>query len=149
MSKLILLVGLPASGKTTYAEKLKNENTIVLSSDAIRKELFCDEQNQSNNALVFDTLYKRAREFLANGKNVVIDSTNINRFERRRVLDNFEDFSVEKIAIEIVAKKSLCVERDLKRNRTVGEDIIESFYLTYEKPTLSEGFDKIEIINNN
>lgn len=37
---LILLCGIPGSGKTTYAEKMGNSYTYHMSSDAIRKELY-------------------------------------------------------------------------------------------------------------
>ena len=63
MNKLIVLVGLPASGKSTYANTLAEiPNTIVLSSDKLRKELLGDESCQTNNQLVFDTLYRRAKQ---------------------------------------------------------------------------------------
>ena len=90
MNTLTLLVGLPASGKSTYAiERLANDSTIILSSDELIKELFCDENCQENNGLVFKTLYKREKEYLQNVKNVVIDATNINLKERRSDLSQF------------------------------------------------------------
>lgn len=52
-----MLVGLPASGKSTYAKKLsKKENAIILSSDELRKELFGNINNQNHNAEVFKEL---------------------------------------------------------------------------------------------
>ena len=53
--KLIILCGIPGSGKTTYAKKYieNNANTIHLSSDAIRKELYGDESVQGNPGEVF------------------------------------------------------------------------------------------------
>ena len=63
--RLTLMVGLPASGKSTYARILGNsDNTTVLSSDILRKELLGSEADQSNNDLIFKTLYERARELL-------------------------------------------------------------------------------------
>jgi predicted kinase len=75
MSKLIVLMGLPGSGKSTYANQF--DHSVVLSSDAIRKELFNDVQYQGKNELVFDTLYRRAKEYLERGYDVVIDSTHL------------------------------------------------------------------------
>lgn len=42
MVEFIMLVGLPGSGKSTYAEKLKEKGYIIHSSDAIREELTGD-----------------------------------------------------------------------------------------------------------
>ena len=42
MTEFIMLVGLPASGKSTYAEKLKEKEYHIHSSDSIREELTGD-----------------------------------------------------------------------------------------------------------
>ena len=71
--KLIILVGIPGSGKTTYANNymVLNSNTIHLSSDAIRKELYGDENIQGDPAEVFSLMQKRAVEALNDGYNVI------------------------------------------------------------------------------
>ena len=73
----IMCVGIPGTGKSTWLENNKEElNFIIHSSDAIREELG-DVNDQSKNELVFNTLHKRIKEDLLNGKNV--------RSEERRV----------------------------------------------------------------
>ena len=62
---LILLVGVPGSGKTTYAEKYVEEhpNTIHISSDRIRAELWGSEATQGDNNEVFSLMeYKTNRK---------------------------------------------------------------------------------------
>ena len=58
---LILLVGIPGSGKTTYAEKYIEEHndTIHLSSDKIREELWRNEATQGDNNEVFSLMQSR------------------------------------------------------------------------------------------
>ena len=70
---LILLVGIPGSGKTTYAEKYLEvfNNTIHLSSDKIRAELWGSETTQGDNNEVFSLMQSRAIEALNNGQNVL------------------------------------------------------------------------------
>ena len=84
MTKLILLVGVPGSGKTTYAKRLVREtpNTTHVSSDAIRKELYGDESVQQNPRIVFEVMHKRTIEFLKAGANVVFDATNLTKRDR-------------------------------------------------------------------
>ena len=146
MQVLTILVGLPASGKSTYAQQHNNSNTVVLSSDEIRKELLHNEQDQSNNSFIFGQLYSRARAQLDIGNNVIIDATNINVFERARVLQNFRNYNVHKVAIFFDTPIEECIERDKKRERTVGADVIEYYYNKFQKPTKTEGFDEIIII---
>ncbi len=148
MQTLTVMVGLPASGKSTYAQQLVDENTVVLSSDLIRKELFGFEENQTGNTIVFKTLYSRARELFKNGKNVIIDATNVSIFDRKRVLENFTDLSIYRQAIVIETSIDKCVERDKARTRTVGKDVIKKYANKYQKPTYSEGFDKIIFVKN-
>ena len=53
-----MMVGLPGSGKSTYAEKLSKERSaIICSSDKVREDLYGDENSQSNNDEVFKLLY--------------------------------------------------------------------------------------------
>ena len=134
MNTLVLMVGLPASGKSTYAKSFESGNTIVLSSDEYRKRLLGDERCQYNNDLVFKTLYKDARELLQNGKNVVIDATNINMKARRRVLANFADLKILRQAVVMATPYLLCVRNDEHRERTVGEEVIRKFLFRFEIP---------------
>lgn len=83
----VMMVGLPASGKSTYAKELAEEmKAVICSSDAIRKELYDDENSQNNNEEVFKLLHSRIKECLREGKNVIYDATNINSKRRRAFL---------------------------------------------------------------
>ncbi len=140
---LTLLVGVPGSGKTTWANNNHKENEVVLSSDLIRKELFNDETNQENNKLVFTTLYKRARNLIKQGKSVIIDATNVTIKDRARALNNFANFNVIKVAIVFKTATDICKFRDKNRTRTVGEEVIDKFTEKFINPTKEEGFDEI------
>lgn len=145
MNKLIFLIGLPGSGKTTYA---KNNLTgcKILSSDDIRKELLGDENCQLDNKLIFSTLYERAKIYLQNGCDVVIDATNVKFGERQKALNEFKTFSIKRIAIVMNTKIEECIKRDKNRERTVGESVIYKFKKIFSKPTKKEGFDEIVYI---
>lgn len=68
----IMMVGLPYSGKSYYAEKLSKEyGAVVYSSDAIRAEILGDVQDQNNNGKVFEVLHRRVYDDLSNGKSVI------------------------------------------------------------------------------
>ena len=55
MSKLFVMVGLPASGKSYEAKEIaKMELAYVVSSDAIRAELWGSEEVQGDNSFIFD-----------------------------------------------------------------------------------------------
>jgi predicted kinase len=76
--KFIMMCGLPASSKSTFAQELaKVENAIVLSSDQMRLELYGDETDQEHNGEIFNEIYRRAIRHLKNQKSIIIDATNI------------------------------------------------------------------------
>ena len=145
---LTLLCGLPASGKSTYAQSRANENTIVLSSDKLRLELLGDECCQTNNELVFNTLHKRAKEYLLNGKNVIIDACNINRKDRHRTLVPFQGMDIYRECLVVPTLPEICLKNDMARSRSVGKEVINKFLYRFEIPMEFEGFDHIEFALN-
>ena len=144
---LIILCGIPGSGKSTYAKNYieQNCNTVHLSSDAIRKELYGDEDIQGNPGEVFALMQKRAVETLNNGHNVLYDATNITRKDRSGIIGVCPQFA--KIECHIIwAPIEECIERDAKRERTVGKEVIDKMLKRFQAVYYDEGIDEIQIV---
>lgn len=144
---LVICVGLPGSGKTTYAKKYirDHDNTIHLSSDLIRKELWGDEAIQGDNHEVFSLMQNRAIDALNNGQNVVYDATNITRQDRAYIISRCPKFV--KIECHIIwAPVEMCIERDEARERTVDKDVIDRMVKRFHPPYYDEGIDEISVI---
>lgn len=95
--RLIVMVGLSASGKSSYAKELEKENptnTIVISSDAIREEICGSVEDQSKNGEVFRIFHERIRRNLENKKDVIADATNITMKSRRAILNRVNGLDV-------------------------------------------------------
>lgn len=151
LGNLYVLTGLPASCKSTFSKHLiEQENTVVLSSDEIREELFNDVNNQNNNSQVFEVMNKRAQEFLNNGINVVMDATNINRKRRIHLIQNVLRAD-KKIAYYMSVRFETACSRDHNRGldggRTVGKEVIDRMYKTLEIPTILEGWDEVVFVH--
>lgn len=147
MPKFIMLCGLPASGKTTYAEELQSriKNSVVFSSDAIRKELYGDENIQGDANEVFNLMNNRVVQSLNNGYTVIYDATNITRKSRAAIISMCPKFV--KIECHIIwTPIQHCIMRDKDRKRTVGEKVIDRMVRRFQAPFYDEGFDEIEII---
>lgn len=152
MAKLIMLIGVPGSGKTTFARKMSSElGYKIISSDVIRQTFPGIEENK-----VFPTVYKMCIEELKNNRNVILDATNITPKVRKRAWDALDSYEVkyEKVAYYFDTPQDICVSRVEKRNLDKNElylpvDVIVSYYQNIVKPTCDEGFSEIVIIKNN
>ena len=144
LPKLIIMVGLPGSGKSTRAKELAalEKSCEILSSDAIRKELSGSEQDQTQNDEVFRLLYQRVNEFLSEGKSVIIDATNTTLKSRRRILSECKIPCYKEIQL-VMTPIEECISRDVSRERSVGEEVIYKFERSFQCPQYFEGFDAI------
>lgn len=84
MNELIMLVGLPASGKSTWAKEYSETHPdyIVHSSDKLREEMYGDNYDDADNSKVFEELHRRILEDLKM-HSVIYDATNL--VKKRRV----------------------------------------------------------------
>jgi predicted kinase len=141
-----MLVGLPASGKSSYAKELsQSEDATIFSSDELRKELYGDVNHQDNNGEVFVELYKRAKEQLKNGQSAILDATNINSKRRIATLKEFKQYECE--VYYFSTEFDECVIRDFSRDRKVGNNVLDRMYKNLTLPTYAEGWNKIHIVS--
>lgn len=149
MNKFIMMVGLPASGKSTYAQYIsKTENAVIHSSDSLREELFEDVNENSRNDELFKELHSRIKKDLSEGLNVIYDATNISYKRRKAFLDELKKIDCEKICYLMATPYEKCLEQNQKRDRIVPEHIIKRMYLNFDVPAGFEGWDHIHIIYN-
>ena len=146
MTKLFMMIGLPASGKSTLAEQIaKSEDAEIVSSDNIRKELYGDENIQGDNNKVFRILQERIINGLKNNKNMIYDATNINYKRRMAFLQKIRKLKIEKIAIMVATPYEQCLIRNSQRERQVPEEVIKRMYFNFYVPQYFEGWDDIQI----
>lgn len=145
MSELIMLVGLPASGKSTYAEYLKEKGYHIHSSDKIRKELTGDVNSQDKNTDVFSELHKRIKNDLQNGISCLYDATNMSMKRRKTFLDEIKKYDCQKTCILFIVPVEVCKERNLKRERKVPDSVFDKMLKQFQCPYYYEGWDDIKI----
>ena len=158
MTTFYMLVGLPGSGKSSLADEIKKEaentgkHVEWVSSDNIRKDFYGSEEIQGDSKRVFEEMYKRTKDALKEGYDVIYDACNNNRKKRKALLNrlcterDLRGLDVEKICLICATPYETCVQRDRQRKRTVEESVIkDKFYLYWNTPHYFEGWDKIDI----
>lgn len=142
----IMLVGLPASGKSTYAQELAKEyNSTVFSSDALRAELWGDESIQGDNTKLFTELHRRIKDCLREGNSATYDATNINYKQRMAFLAELKNIPCFKRCIVMATPYEECLKRNAQRERKVPVHVIERMYRQFDIPWYHEGWDDIEV----
>ncbi|MGD1416518.1 AAA family ATPase [Bacillus stercoris] len=149
--RFLLLCGLPASGKSTFAKELieredgtKRDDVKYLSSDAIREELYGDESIQTDPSKVFELMRTRTLDALKAGKHVIYDATNISRKRRKGLLQQLPK-GIHKTAVYMATNYSTCVDLNIHRDRTVPLEAVDRMYKNLQIPIYSEGWDNIVI----
>lgn len=148
MVKFNMMIGIPGSGKTRYAKtNLLNENTVYLSSDNIRVDMFGFE-DQTHNTEVFDIMKKETLIALQNGFDVVYDATNLNKKRRGDIIKRAKICDAEINAYLCCTPINIILQRNITRcERQIPWDKLIQMIQSVESPMYYEGFDNIYLID--
>lgn len=142
--RIVVLVGLPGSGKSTYLERL---GVTALSSDVIRQLLADDATDQTIHGRVFNTLRYLVRQRLAIGRPVTyVDATHLTPEERRPYLKIAQSYGCEAEALFFDVPLEVCLERNRGRARVVPEEAVRAMAAKLVPPDLDEGFSRVTVV---
>lgn len=145
------MVGLPGSGKSTVAAGLRinrsgvKSEPVVVSTDALRKELAGSEENFSKDKEVFEAVYANTLHAAVEGKDVVYDATNLRRRYRKSLIDHLKKRGIDCQFIALMVNTDIdeCKRRNAGRERKVPENVIENMAKGFEPISENEGFSRV------
>jgi predicted kinase len=145
---LYITVGLPGSGKSTYAKNfIRGKDIEYLSSDELRAVFGKSEEDQSVTPKVFGHIKRKVDEFLKNGKTTLVDATSVNRKERSDYIATAKKCGTKVVVLVFKMDRAGLIARNQKRGqeggRVVPDWVIDKMLAKYEEPSMSEGIDEI------
>ncbi len=139
-----LLIGIPGSGKSTFARELNHQipDSVIISTDEIRLRLFGNEATQGDWTRIQQVAIEQVKLAVAYNQPVIYDATNVQLAWRNSFLNHVQHMNAEWIAWWIKTPVEICKQWNQKRSRQVPNDVIDLYqeYLAEMPPTVEEGF---------
>ena len=149
----MILVGIPLSGKSTFIQnQLKGLDINIISRDEILMEVYGsrhynDAYKNVDQKKVDKLLMDRIKTYSSEGRNVVIDMTNLTSKRRKYNLSFFDD-RYQKIAIvftppSLIELQNRNKKRQTEENKNIPESVLSNMLRSMQPIKEEEGFDKI------
>lgn len=136
MPKILFLRGLPGSGKSTFAKKLVQDLDYTrVNKDDLRAMLHNSAHSKSKEKLILKIRDDIITEAINNGKNVVVDDTNLHPKHETQIRELAKSlnakFEINDSFLDIPVE--ICIQNDLKRINSVGEQVIKKMLTDAKK----------------
>lgn len=135
--QLIMLKGLPGSGKSTWAFAKMREEPFKwdrVNKDDLRAMMHGGRWSKSNEKQILAARDLIVRNALANGRSVIVDDTNLHHKHSIALGQIASEFKANYSEIFFDVPVEECIANDLKRSRSVGEKVIRRMYRDFLKP---------------
>jgi predicted kinase len=156
--RIIILIGVPASGKSTWIEKEFQGECHIVSTDNIIQDL-ADYDGKTYND-VFQKYMKVVEKmmwedfdlYVSGGYNpIVVDRTNMSVKSRRKFFERLKNFhsghgyTVEAVVFPTPESDEWQRRMDSRPGKTIPQHVLDSMTRSYEQPRLTEGFTKVSL----
>ena len=150
MPKLYMLIGVPASGKSTWREQHTDAAVIstddILEQTAVASGRTYNEVFKENIKFATEIANARAKHAFAIGEDVIWDQTNITKKSRKSKLAMVPEH-YEKIAVVFLTPEDAEWQRRLDRpGKSIPQNILMGMRDSMQFPDPEEGFDKIQVV---
>lgn len=137
MAKLLMLKGLPASGKSTYAKELVAKGWKRVNKDDLRAMMDDSKWSRANEKIIISSEMDLVVNLLVSGSDVIVDSTNFAHENKWKNVAEERGATFEVKFFDVPLME--CIERDSRRgDKSVGSKVIYKMYEEYLEPKKSQ-----------
>ncbi len=129
-----ILVGIPASGKSTWSKDFirNNPDWVRINRDdyrfMLRNESFCEPKVED---MITKLVFNATREALKKKLNVILDATHVRVKYIEQIIEEFKyEADIKYQVFDISVSKA--IERDNARDKKVGEEVIKNMFKNYQ-----------------
>lgn len=150
MPTIFMLIGVPASGKSTWVASLDNHNSVILSTDSYIEDrallmgltydkMFVPEIKNAENHM-----WSCLKNAISSNLDIIWDQTNLTMKSRANKLAGIPSH-YKKVAVVFPTPDDLEHNRRLnsRPGKTIPEHIMNNMKQNFQQPTIKEGFDEI------
>lgn len=153
MADLVIMMGVPGSGKSTWAKKMTGKYDTYISRDEIRFSLVKeDEEYFSKENEVLRTFFEKIdAAILTTKRYVYADATHLSPTGRRQLLANLKNKPNRIYVIYLDVSLETALKRNAQRSgRTlVPANVVTRMYNSIKLPTQEEGINALFFVGEN
>jgi predicted kinase len=131
---MVILIGLPGSGKTTFRKQRLDATHLVISKDLLRN----NRRPARRQAQLID-------QALAAGQSIVVDNVNATREERAELIRHAKSYRARVVGFHFESSVQDCLRRNRSRQGKAQVPDVAIFAMAkiFRRPEQQEGFDEL------
>ena len=154
MNRLIVLSGVPGSGKSYFSRKLKEalkKHVYIISSDELRYKILGNQRDLSEDSLIWQIYYELVKVYSVDKEGtVILDATHSKKIYR---FDNILPYKSLYDQIDLICfrlDKEIVIEQNADRENPIPPDALLKLIDAFEMPDEEEKefFDHIDLITD-
>lgn len=150
MPTAYILIGIPASGKSTWIKSQRWSNNCVIASTDSYVEAFARSVNKTYSE-VFDQVMPTAVDQMVNdvinayesSKDIIWDQTSTTIASRKKKLKMLDGYTKIAIVFKIPEMEELMKRLSSRPGKVIPWNVVSQMISSFEHPSLEEGFDQI------
>ncbi len=151
MPDCVMMVGIPYSGKSYYAESmnLKAGRTLISADAEVHRlaRLRGKPYNDVFEDTIGEAMENVAKQFIGavkRSESILLDQTNLTIASRARKLGLLTaDYRKVCVVVPQPTEYELFIRKQSRKSHTVPDEVIEYMKEIYQAPTVAEGFDVV------